>query len=100
VPAKKKLRKRLLNLVPNILEVTKMCRGVVTTQDQLDKLRSHDSVFVIGSLVERKAMLPNLPTSVLDYYFDLAEHLALRTSLLIFLVLALYRVIEREWRKR
>lgn len=43
-------------------------------------------------------MLPD--TTRLDYYFDLAEHVALRTSLLTFLVLALYRVIEREWRKR
>jgi hypothetical protein len=43
-------------------------------------------------------MLPD--ATHLDHYFDLAEHLALRTSLLIFLVLVLYRVIEREWRKR
>jgi hypothetical protein len=43
-------------------------------------------------------MLPDLPN--LDHYFDLAEHIALRSSLLIFLILALYRVIEREWRKR
>ncbi len=44
-------------------------------------------------------MFPDLP-STLDRYFDLAEHVALRSSLLIFLILALYRVIEREWRKR
>jgi hypothetical protein len=43
-------------------------------------------------------MLPNIPK--LDQYFDLAEHVALRFSLLVFLVLALYRVIEREWKKR
>jgi hypothetical protein len=43
-------------------------------------------------------MLPDIPN--LDRYFDLAEHVALRLSLLVFLVLALYRVIEREWRKR
>ena len=43
-------------------------------------------------------MLPNLPN--LDQYFDIVEHLALRASLLIFLLLALYRVIEGEWRKR
>lgn len=43
-------------------------------------------------------MLPDLPD--LDRYFDLAEHLALRASLLIFLVLALYRLVQREWRKR
>jgi hypothetical protein len=43
-------------------------------------------------------MLPDLPN--LDRYFDLAEHVALRTSLLIFLLQALYRIIEREWRKR
>ena len=43
-------------------------------------------------------MLPDLPT--LDRYFDLAEHLALRVSLLVFLLLALYRLVQREWRKR
>jgi hypothetical protein len=43
-------------------------------------------------------MLPALPD--LDRYFDLAEHLALRVSLLIFLLLALYRLVQREWRKR
>jgi hypothetical protein len=43
-------------------------------------------------------MLPDI--SKLDHYFDLAEHIALRLSLLIFLVLALYRVIEKEWKKR
>jgi hypothetical protein len=43
-------------------------------------------------------MLPDHVAN-LDRYFDLAEHLALRTSLLIFLLLALYRVIEREWKK-
>jgi hypothetical protein len=43
-------------------------------------------------------MLPDI--SKLDRYFDLAEHLALRASLLIFLLLALYRVIEGEWRRR
>lgn len=43
-------------------------------------------------------MLPDIPK--LDRYFDLAEHIALRSSLLVFLVLALYRVIEREWKKR
>jgi hypothetical protein len=37
-------------------------------------------------------MLPDV--THLDHYFDLDEHLALRTSLLIFLVLALYRVID------
>jgi len=44
-------------------------------------------------------MLPEFSASI-DHYFDFAEHLALRSSLLIFLVLALYRVIEREWRKK
>ena len=57
------------------------------------------TVLETGADVERKAMLPDVPTT-LDRYFDLAEHLALRASLLIFLLLALYRVIEREWRKR
>jgi hypothetical protein len=42
-------------------------------------------------------MLPDIPN--VDHYFDFAEHLALRVSLLIFLLLALYRVIEREWKK-
>jgi len=51
-----------------------------------------------GVELKGKTMLPDLPN--LDRYFDLAEHLALRTSLLIFLLLALYRVIDREWRKR
>lgn len=43
-------------------------------------------------------MFPDLPS--VDHYFDIAEHVALRVSLLIFLLLALYRVIEGEWRKR
>jgi hypothetical protein len=43
-------------------------------------------------------MLPDV--SSLDHYFDLAEHVILRASLLIFLALALRRVIAREWRKR
>jgi hypothetical protein len=43
-------------------------------------------------------MLPDLPN--LDRFFDLAEHLALRASLLIFLLLALYRLVLREWRRR
>jgi hypothetical protein len=44
-------------------------------------------------------MSPDVPTT-LDRYFDLAEHLFLRASLLAFLVLALFRLIRREWRKR
>jgi hypothetical protein len=43
-------------------------------------------------------MLPDLPN--LDRYFDLAEHLILRASLLTFLALALYRLIRGEWRNR
>ena len=43
-------------------------------------------------------MLSDFPN--VDRYFDLAEYLALRASLLIFLVLALYRLVCREWRKR
>jgi hypothetical protein len=42
-------------------------------------------------------MLPDVHD--LDGYFDVAEHLAIRTSLLIFLVVSLYRVIQREWGK-
>jgi len=44
-------------------------------------------------------MLPDVPSAI-DRYFDLAEHLVLRSSLLTFLVLALYRLVVREWRKR
>ncbi len=44
-------------------------------------------------------MLPDVPTN-LDRYFDVAEHAALRASLLIFLVLALYRLVAREWRNQ
>jgi len=44
-------------------------------------------------------MLPEVPTAV-DRYFDLAEHLVLRVSLLAFLALVLYRLIVKEWRKR
>jgi hypothetical protein len=39
-------------------------------------------------------------TTSVDRYFDLAEHLALRASLLAFLLLMLYRLLEKEWRKR
>jgi hypothetical protein len=41
-------------------------------------------------------MLPNVHN--VDLYFDVAEHVALRTSLLIFLVVSLYRVVERVWK--
>jgi hypothetical protein len=44
-------------------------------------------------------MSPDAP-ALADRYFDLAEHLALRASLLVLLVLALYRLIEREWKNR
>lgn len=43
-------------------------------------------------------MLPD--PSTLDKYFDLAEHLVLRIALLAFLVLALCRLVLREWKKR
>jgi hypothetical protein len=43
--------------------------------------------------------LPML-SAALDHYFDLAEHLALRASLLVFLLLALYRLIIREFKRR
>jgi Na+/H+-dicarboxylate symporter len=39
-------------------------------------------------------------SAALDHYFDLAEHLALRASLLVFLLLALWRLIVREFRRR
>jgi hypothetical protein len=38
--------------------------------------------------------------SALDHYFDVAEHIALRSSLLVFLLLALYRLIQREYRRK
>jgi hypothetical protein len=53
------------------------------------------NVLEVGADVERKTMLPSL-----DGYFDLTEHLALRAFLLILLLLALYRVIVWEWRKK
>ena len=43
--------------------------------------------------------LLDVPTAV-DKYFDLAEHLVLRSSLLTFLALALFRLIRGEWRNR
>jgi hypothetical protein len=39
-----------------------------------------------------------LSPPVVDQYFDFAEHVALRSALLYFLVLAFWRVIEREWK--
>jgi hypothetical protein len=48
---------------------------------------------------ERQPMFPDAPTAI-DRCFDLAEHLALRASLLVFLLLALYRLIEREWNRK
>jgi hypothetical protein len=36
----------------------------------------------------------------LDHYFDLAEYLALRASLLAFLLLGLYRLIKMEWKRK
>jgi hypothetical protein len=44
-------------------------------------------------------MLLDVPSAI-DKYFDLAEHLVLRSSLLTFLLLALYRLIRGEWRRR
>jgi len=85
----------LLSLLTNIVQEQ---LAVSKTRHLLDKVSIRGSVFVIGSLVERKTMLPDIPT--LDHCFDLAEHFALRVSLLIFLLLALYRIVEREWRKR
>jgi hypothetical protein len=45
-------------------------------------------------------MFPEFPVSSLDHCFDLAEHLALRSALLLFLLRALYLVVEREWRRK
>jgi hypothetical protein len=44
-------------------------------------------------------MLTDAPAN-LGRYFDLAEYIFFRTSLLILFVLGLRRVIEREWKKR
>ena len=35
----------------------------------------------------------------LNHYFDLTEYLAVRSTVLILLLLGLYRLIKREWRK-
>ena len=43
-------------------------------------------------------MFPDLPD--LDRYFNLAEHVAFRSSLLVLLLLELYRLVRRRWRKR
>jgi uncharacterized membrane protein (DUF373 family) len=43
-------------------------------------------------------MLPDLPD--LDRYFNLAEHVAVRSSLLVLLLLELYRLVRRKWKKR
>ena len=43
-------------------------------------------------------MLPDHLPNV-DPYFDLVEHLALRTFLLMVFLLALYRLIRREWER-
>ena len=68
----------------------------------IDKVSIHATVFMsLGKNreeFERNTMFSDLPN--LDRYFDLAEHLALRASLLIFLLLALYRIIEGEFKRR
>jgi len=38
--------------------------------------------------------------SALDHYFDLVEHIILRSSLVVFLLLAVRRLIALEWKKR
>lgn len=43
-------------------------------------------------------MLPDVPPTI-DRYFDLAEHMVLRSSLLTFLALALCRLLRGEWRR-
>lgn len=42
---------------------------------------------------------PDVPTT-LGRYFDLAEYLFFRTSLLVLFVVGLYRLITREVKKR
>lgn len=76
-----------------------------TTNEKLTSLLAVDKISIRGTVferngnsVERQTMFPTLPN--VDRYFDFLEHLALRTSLLIFLLLALYRIIDREWKKR
>lgn len=41
-----------------------------------------------------------MPFPALDRYFDLAEYLALRSAGLISLFLVLYRVIQRESKRK
>jgi hypothetical protein len=36
----------------------------------------------------------------LNHYFDLAEYLAVRSAVLIFLLLGLYRLIQKEWKRK
>jgi len=43
-------------------------------------------------------MLPDVPSTV-DRWFDLAEHLMLRSGLLTILALALCRLIRGDWRR-
>jgi uncharacterized membrane protein (DUF373 family) len=43
-------------------------------------------------------MLPDLPD--LDRYFSLTEYVAVRSSLLVLLLLELYRLVRRKWKKR
>jgi hypothetical protein len=43
--------------------------------------------------------LPDVP-AVLGHYFDLAEYIVFRTSLLILFGLALWRMIDKDRKKR
>jgi len=52
----------------------------------------------LGVKFERQTMLPDLPD--LDHYFNLAEHVAVRSSLLVLLLLELYRLVRQKWKNR
>jgi hypothetical protein len=43
--------------------------------------------------------LADIPAN-LGRYFDLAEYILFRSSLLVLFVLGLYRLVTKEWRKR
>jgi hypothetical protein len=45
------------------------------------------------------SFLLDLPTAV-DKYFNIVEHIAVRSSLLLLLLLELYRLVRRKWRRR
>ncbi len=45
-------------------------------------------------------LAPSDVPSILGRYFDLAEYISFRASLLVFFLLGLRRLIEREWKRK